>query len=83
MSPGARGIHGPRAPLALICVCAAGLVLASCTRLAEAYRTYDAHVNRELVAGRDAQRGDYVEFRISPRAPRPVGSAGDGKAVAR
>jgi hypothetical protein len=33
-----------------------------------AYEFYDAHLEREVVVGHDAQRGDYAEVRWSPRA---------------
>lgn len=67
---GGRGIHGSRfpslLPVGLVCLCLAGLVLTSCTRLGEAYAFYNAHVDREVVAGHDDTRGNYAEVRFSP-----------------
>lgn len=42
--------------------------------LSQAYALYDSRVERELVAGRDEVRGNYVEVRFSPKGR-------DGKAV--
>jgi hypothetical protein len=52
-----------------------------------AYEFYDAHLEREVVAGRDDARGNYYEVRWSPRSPAPTNAGGtpallwDGKAV--
>lgn len=73
---GGRVAEDTGRPVALLCLCAAGLVLSSCSQLAEAYRVYDSHLDREVVAGHDDARGNYAEIRWSPRT-------GDGKAVAR
>jgi hypothetical protein len=92
---GGRGFHGPRLPsllpVGLLCLCLAGLVLSGCARLGEAYALYNAHVDREIVAGRDEQRGNYAEIRWSTKAKAGSSSAAatadyggtSGKAVAR
>lgn len=46
----------------------AALLLTGCPTMQQAYATYDASYERELVAGHDSVRGDYVEYRVKPRA---------------
>lgn len=55
-----------------------------------AYAVYDSRVDREIVAGHDDTRGNYVEVRISPKKRAEVGNlkpewrgsvAGDGDAT--
>lgn len=43
------------------------LMFAGCAPVGDAYAAYDTHFERELVAGHDSQRGDYVEYRVKPR----------------
>lgn len=63
----------------------AGLLLSSCAQLAGAYRAYDSAFEREIVAGHDSVRGDYVEYRWKPRQTGGADTAAtaDGKAVLR
>jgi hypothetical protein len=68
--------------LAVLAVVAA-LLLSGCPAMQQAYATYDAAYERELVAGHDSVRGDYVEFRVKPR-PRALttiatSAASDGR----
>ena len=78
--------------LAMLAGCAGGGRIADGGwRMAEgAYEFYDARVEREIVAGRDGARGNYVEVRLSPRRisevrdQRPeVGPPASGKEVLR
>ena len=71
---GERARGGISRPALILGAIAASVCLPSCSQLAEAYRFYDAHLERTVGVGQDAQRGDYAVVRWSPRL-------GDGKAV--
>lgn len=60
----------------------AAVFLAGCPAMQGAYATYDAAFDREFVAGHDSVRGDYVEYRVTPRRSNRTDGA-DGKAAAR
>ncbi len=53
------------AAAALLAGCSGGELAGSAAR---AYGVYDARVEREIVAGHDDARGNYVEVRLSPRS---------------
>jgi hypothetical protein len=73
----------------LVMVIVFAVLLSGCAQMGQAYATYDSSFERELVAGHDSLRGDYVEYRVKPR-PRENAETlkaerlkADGKAVAR
>lgn len=61
----------------------AALLLSSCAGMQQAYATYDATFEREMVMGHDSVRGDYVEYRVKPRRADTTNRTDrtDGKAV--
>jgi hypothetical protein len=82
------------AAMAVLAICAIGvlLLLSGCAQMGQAYATYDANFEREMVAGHDSVRGDYVEYRVKPRPRGGLGNAEtlkaekltlDGKGVVR
>lgn len=58
-----RGSDGALRGLMLV---AAAVLLAGCAGGAAAWQAYDARFDREVVAGHDDARGNFVEVRISP-----------------
>jgi hypothetical protein len=72
----------------LVMVIVFAILLSGCAPMGQAYAVYDANFEREFAAGRDSVRGDYVEYRVKPRArgnaeTLKAEKLTDGKAVVR